>query len=329
MPTSPNQKKKVLYLMKILHERTDEDHSLTTQELINALAEFGIIAERKSIYSDLELLRQFGLDIEMRQSKSFGYYIASRQFELPELKLLVDAVQSSRFITQRKSKVLIQKLSSLTSVHQAKELSRQVLITTDRPKSVNESVYYNIDAIHAAINAGRKISFKYFDYDLSKARAYRRAGEPYILTPLALCWNDDKYYLICYSSKYDNTLNFRVERMSGVSVHDENADRVGKMKFNVSEYIRHTFGMYGGKVLRATLRFDKKLVNSVLDRFGSDVRLTIIGDCFEVNVDVSESPVFLSWIAQFGANAEIISPESLREGMRGFINELSSKYNQL
>jgi len=327
MPTSQNQKMKLIYLMKILQERTDENHSLTVQELIIALNEYGVAAERKSIYSDMESLRQYGLDIETRKSKSFGYFMASRQFELPELKLLVDAVQSSRFITQRKSNTLIQKLSALTSSHQAKDLSRQV-VTANRPKAINESVYYNIDSIHTAINGGKKVSFKYFDYDLSKARAYRRAGESYTQTPLALCWNDDKYYLICYSSKYDSFLNFRVDRMSNVSVCEENADRVDKKNFNVSEYVRQTFGMFGGEVVSAILRFDKKLVNPVLDRFGTDVKLTIIGDCFDINVDVSPSPVFLSWIAQFGANAEIVSPESLRVDMRGLITELNEKYNQ-
>jgi len=325
MPTSPNQKIKLLYLMRTLMERTDEEHTLTIQELLSALAEHGIIAERKSIYTDIKSLRRYGLDIEQRKTKTVGYFIASRQFELPELKLLVDAVQSSRFVTQRKSKVLIQKLSSLTSIHQAKELSRQVL-SADRPKAINESVYYNIDAIHAAVNTELKISFKYFDYDLSKERAYRKSGELYTQTPIALCWNDDKYYLICYSSKYDSFVNFRVDRMSGVSVCEELADKVDKKRFNISEYIRHTFGMYGGAVLSATLRFDKKLVNSVLDRFGSDVKLNVDGDFFEINVDVSESPVFLSWIAQFGSKAEIISPESLREAMRRFIDDLNSKY---
>jgi len=327
MPTSQNQKMKLVYLMKILQERTDENHSLTVQELIIALNEYGVEAERKSIYSDMESLRQYGLNIETRKSKKFGYYIASRQFELPELKLLVDAVQSSRFITQRKSNMLIQKLSSLTSSHQAKELSRQV-VTANRPKAINESVYYNIDSIHTAINDGKKVSFKYFDYDLRKARAYRKAGESYTQTPLALCWNDDKYYLICYSSKYDSIINFRIDRMSGVSVCEENADRFYKKNFNVSEYVRQTFGMYGGETVSARLRFDKMSVNSVLDHFGADIKLNIAGDCFEIDIDISPSPVFLSWIAQFGANAEIISPESMRVAMRELITELNEKYNR-
>jgi predicted DNA-binding transcriptional regulator YafY len=325
MPSYPNQKMKLIYLMKILLERTDETHTLTTQELLSALSEYNITAERKSIYTDLEMLRQYGLDIEMRQTKTFSYFVASRQFELPELKLLVDAVQSSRFITQKKSAELIKKLSSLTSDHQAKQLRRQVL-TADMPKAINESVYYSIDAIHPAINNGQKISFKYFDYDLSKSRIYRRSGALYTHTPLALCWNDDNYYLICYSNKYDSFVHYRVDRMSNVSISEEKSDKIDKKRFNVSKHIKQVFGMYSGEVVKARVRFDRSLINTVLDRFGSEVKLNKDGDCFEIEAEVSISPIFLSWITQFGAKAEIISPDSLREAMRNLIEELNSKY---
>jgi len=325
MPSSPYQKMKLLYLMKILLERSDEDHPLTIADLTGALAEYNIKAERKSIYSDLELLRQYGLDIETRQSKTFGYFIASRQFEMPELKLLVDAVQSSRFITQRKSEELIQKLSSLTSRYQAKQLKRQVFVAT-RAKATNESIYYSIDTIHAAIHDGYKINFRYFDYDLSKARAYRRDGEYYSLTPLALCWNDDKYYLICYNTKYDSVNHYRVDRMSNVTVCGEKADKLDRERFNLTEHVNQVFGMYSGDVVRAKLRFDHSLINAVLDRFGIDVPLRKAGDGVEVTVNIFASPVFLGWMVQFGDKAEIIEPESLRETMRKLIQELSEKY---
>lgn len=326
MPSSPNQKMKLIYLMKILLERTDENNVLTIQELLVALAEYDIKAERKSIYTDMEMLRGYGLDIEMRQTKTFGYYVASRQFELPELKLLVDAVQSSRFITHKKSDELIKKLASLTSNAQAKQLRRQVFVA-DRPKAINESVYYNIDAIHIAINEGYKISFKYFDYDLSKKRAYRKDGELYSHTPLALCWNDDKYYLICHSAKYDNFTHYRVDRMSDVAVCEEKADKIDRNRFNISEHIKQVFGMFGGEVVNATLRFDNSLINTVLDRFGTGIVLKKHGDTFDISVDVSESPVFLSWMVQFGTKAEIIAPDSLRAAMRKLIDDLRVKYN--
>ena len=325
MPTSPNQKMKLLYLMRILMDQTDENHSLTIKELIDTLAEYGVIAERKSIYSDFELLRQYGIDIERRQAKTFSYYVASRQFELPELKLLVDAVQSSHFITSKKSNELIKKLSSLTNNYQAKELRRQVFIA-DRPKAINESVYYNIDAIHTAINSGFKINYRYFDYNQSKLREYRRAGELYTNTPIALCWNDDKYYLVSYTAKYDNLSQYRVDRMSNVSVCEEKADSIDKNRFNIPKYVKQLFGMYSGDVVRARLRFDNSLINSVLDRFGVDIKLINYDHYFEIDVSVSESPVFFGWITQFGRKAEIIGPDSLREAMRELVREIQTMY---
>ncbi|MDL2225023.1 WYL domain-containing protein [Eubacteriales bacterium OttesenSCG-928-M02] len=327
MPSSPNQKMKLLYLMRVFLERTDVENALTLQELIAALSEYDITAERKSIYSDMELLRQFGLNIESRKTKTVSYYIDARDFELPELKLLVDAVLSSRFITPKKSNELIKKLSALTSNHQAKELKRQVFVA-DRPKTFNESIYYNIDAIHAAINTGYKINFKYFDYSPSKKRVYRKDGEIYCQTPMALCWNDDKYYLICYSSKHDGFAHYRVDRMSDVEVCDEKADKPDKKQFNLAEHTKRVFGMYSGDLVSAKLRFDNSLVNAVLDKFGSETTLHKQDDIFEINVEVSNSPVFLSWIFQFGEKAEIIGPEALKDSMRSLISQTVQKYER-
>lgn len=325
MASSPNQKMKLLYLMKIFLERTDEGHSLTTAQLIDALAEYNITAERKSIYTDIALLRKFGLSIESRKTTTVGYYIDSRTFELPELKLLVDAVQSSRFITKRKSNELIKKLSSLSSVYHAKELKRQVVMA-ERPKPLNEEIYYNIDAIHAAINEHYKIAFKYFDYDTNKKRIYRKDGEVYCYTPMALCWSDDKYYLICFSSKYDAFTQYRVDRMSHVQVSAEAVEIIDKQRFNVAEYTKRMFGMYGGELVRAKLRFDNSLVNTVLDKFGTDLPIQPHSDYFEVIVDVSASPVFLSWMFQFGDKAEIVAPESLRASMSTLLAQNAKKY---
>lgn len=326
MPSSPNQRMKLLYLMKILQEQTDENHALSIAELIAALAEYDVKAERKSLYSDMDLLRQFGLNIEVRKTKSVGYYVDSRQFELPELKLLVDAVQSSRFITTRKSNELIKKLSSMASVHQARELKRQVVMA-ERPKPLNESIYYNIDAIHEAINGRRKIDFRYFDYDANKNRVYRKNGDEYHQTPVVLCWNDDKYYLICYSSKYDGFTHYRVDRMSHVTVCEEAADKYDKKQFNIAEHTKRVFGMYSGELVTAKLCFDNSLVNTVLDKFGSDLPLQKNGDCFEVTVHVADSPVFLSWVFQFGDKAEILAPDSLRQAMMCHIKRCKEKYN--
>jgi len=326
VPPSPRQKLKLLLLKRLLEEQSDPSHPLSMAQLIEALAREGVRAERKSVYSDIALLRDFGLDIEMTHDGSgWGYHLASRDFELAELKLLVDAVQGSRFITPKKSRELIGKLAGLTSAHLAGQLERQV-VTPERPKSLNESIYYNIDDIHNAIGSGRQISFRYFDYDLGKERSYRRQGARYTMTPLALVWDDDKYYLVCYNAKYDDFTNFRVDRMSATRLSEEPAEALDPARFNLAEYIDQRFGMYSGPVVRARLGFDRELVNVVLDRFGARVDLTVTDGGFEIWADVSESPVFLGWMAQFGDKAEVLAPESLRDSMRELAAALARRH---
>jgi predicted DNA-binding transcriptional regulator YafY len=329
MERSPNQRLKLLYLAQILTERTDEDTYLTEKELENALAAYGISASRQTIYKDMDALRLFGMDILMRRGRENGYALCSRDFELPELKLLIDAVQSSKFITGKKSDELIKKLYKLTSVPQAKNLRRNVYVA-GRAKSFNENVYYSVDAIHAAINAGRKISFQYFDYNVRKRRVFRKGGEVYIRTPVALCWSDDNYYLITYSPKYsDHFAHFRVDRMMDVRTLEDVADEWGRRDFNIAEYSKRLFGMYSGVVVRAELAFDNSLVNTVLGHFGKDTRLTAIDENrFSVDVEVSESPAFLAWLFQFGKRAEIIAPDNLRRTMRELIDKTREMYSQ-
>ena len=327
MPSSKNQKMKLLYLLKILLEKTDENHTLTLQQLLNELVLYGIQAERKSLYTDFESLRFFGLDVLMRQTKSYGYFVASRDFELAELKLLVDAVQSSRFISTKKTNQLIDKISSLTSIHQAKQLNRQVFVV-DKPKTMNEQVLYNIDHIHDAINKNRKINFHYFYYDLDKVRHLNKSGELYVQTPLALCWSEDNYYLICYHTKTGNYTQYRVDRMIGVDVSEENADIINRKSYTVTEHIKQMVGMYGGDVVNVKLRFDNSLTNTVFDRFGIGIFVTKKQDSFEIITDISVSPVFFGWMAQFGNKAEIIEPKSLRDGMKQLVSELTQQYER-
>ena len=326
MPTSPLQRAKLLYLMKILLEKTDEDHPLTMNELSAELSAYDIKVERKTLYADIELLSLFGLDIEKQRDKSVSYYIANRQFELPELKLLVDAVQSSRFITEKKSKELIKKLSSLTSATQAGQLNRHVYVT-GRAKSANESAYYSVDAIHSAINTGKQIAFKYFDYDIKKDRVYRKNGNMYMVAPITLCWNDDKYYLIAYNPEQEELRHYRVDRMIAVNVVDEPACLFDKDSFDAAEHIGQVFGMYGGEVVRAVLSFDNSLVNVVLDHFGKTAKLIPADDgWFDISVDVSVSPVFLGWVFQFGGRAVIKGPDSLIAAMRELTEANAHKY---
>jgi predicted DNA-binding transcriptional regulator YafY len=315
--------------MKILLEETDEQNMLTAQELIDRLAAYDVNSERKSLYNDIDLLVKFGIDIKHQGGRNAGYYVASWDFELAELKLLVDAVQSSRLITGKKSRTLIGKLSKLTSLEQAKQLNRQVLVN-GRAKALNETVYYSIDAIHAAINYGKKISFKYFDYNVKKNRVYRKNEQIYVRTPVAMCWNDDNYYLITYNPKYDDPFaTFRVDRMTSVEIISESADNFDRKKFSISDYIKQTFGMFSGEIVSAELAFDESLVSVVLDHFGSDTSLTEMdGGRFAISAEVSASPVFLSWIFQFGNRAEILSPDTLRAAMRGLVTEVQDVYGE-
>ena len=288
-------------------------------EIISELALYDIHAERKSIYNDIEILKQYGLDIEIQKGRVPGYYIANRQFELPELKLLVDAVQSSRFITVKKSEELIAKLSSLTSQAQAADLKRHIFVA-DRPKSFNEQSFYSVDAIHTAVNTGSKITFKYFDYDVHKNRVFRKNGAIYEVTPVTLCWDSDKYYLVAYNAEHNELRNYRVDRMSEVSVSEVKSNDFDKSRFNVTEHIQGMFGMYGGKVVRAKLAFENSFVNVVLDYFGKDTRIIPKDDgYFEISAAITVSPVFLGWIFQFGGKARILSPESLVDAMRELI----------
>lgn len=326
MASSPNQKMKLLYLMKIFLEKSDEQSPLTVKDIIVALAAYDIKAERKSVYSDIKLLCKFGIEIEEKRSKSVGYYVTQRQFELAELKLLVDAVQSARFITKRKSEVLIKKLSSLTSNEQAKHLKRHVYLA-GRAKTMNETVLYSIDNIHSAINENKKITFKYFDYSVNKERVFRKEGNLYAATPVTLCWNNDNYYLITYSGYFGNYTHYRVDRMSDVSATDENGDAHDVSKFNIAEYAKRVFGMFEGEVVRARLSFENSLVNAVLDHFGNDV-WTIPSDdgWFDILVDVSASPVFFSWMFMFGGWAVIKEPDSLVSEMRELIKDNRRQY---
>ena len=327
MQTSAQQRIKLLYLMKILLDKTDENHPLTVNELSTELTAYGINVGRKTIYADLELLKLFNLDIEKQRGRSVGYYIASRQFELPELKLLVDAVQSSRFITEKKSKQLIDKLSSLTSQSQAGQLRRQVYVE-NRAKSFNELAYYSVDAIHNAINSKTKLAFKYFDYNAKKKRVYRKNGAIYQVTPVSLCWDNNKYYLIAYNAEHCKLRHYCVDRMSNATVLNEPADDFDKNKHNAVEHMKSIFGMYNGETVSATMVFDASLINNILDQFGKDVTITAIEDGkVEVKADVSAGPVFLSWIFQFGDRAEIKGPDSIIGAMRELLENTIKKYH--
>lgn len=328
MAKSSNQKMKLLYLMKIMLEKTDEEHGLTTAEIIESLAAYGVGAERKSIYDDMEALRLYGLDIiQTREGRNSDYRVVSRDFEMPELKLLVDAVQSSKFITRKKSDELIGKIEGFASVHEARQLHRQVFVA-NRIKTMNESIYLTVDKIHTAITLNKKINFQYFEWSPKKEKILRHGGAVYCVSPWALTWDDENYYLIAYDSAAEKIKHYRVDKMLGISVADD--ERQGKEffeDFDMAIYSKKTFGMFGGREEIVKLRCKNKMANIIVDRFGTDTIMTVTNDdYFEITVKVAVSPVFLTWLMNFGSDIKIISPQSVIEDFKALAKECLEQY---
>lgn len=269
-----NQRLKILYLYKILLERSNEEHSITMPEIISQLKLYGITAGRKALYEDIEALKTFGMDIVLERGHGAGYYVVNREFELPELKLLADAVSSSRFLTEKKSAELLKKLQQLTSVYEAKQIQRQVFVA-DRVKAFNERIYINVDTIHRAIAERKKIAFDYFDYDLKKQKKYRDGIRT--CSPYAFAWDDERYYLVAHYEKYNSISNFRVDRMENVEILDDFAEKYPE-GFKLSQYLNSTFSMFSGESEEVKLRFDKSLINPVIDRFGKNIIIAPDGE---------------------------------------------------
>ena len=329
MPKSANQKLKILYVMDWLLADTDDSRGLTPAEILLRLENAGIKAERKAIYDDIETLRTYGLDIQSRKGKTTEYFVGARDFELPELKLLVDAVQGSKFITERKSAQLIKKLEALTSKSQARALQRQVYIA-NRIKAQNESIYYNVDALHTAIAESRKVSFKYFDYDIDRKRVFRKDGERYVVDPVGLVWDDENYYLISYAEKWGDFTHYRVDRMADIRVEEEPCVRNEATEaFNMAEYSKRTFGMFEGEEVRVTLLVADHLINVMYDRFGTDVKMyRVDDDTVRVIAVVKVAAPFFGWLAQFGDMVFIEDPAGLREEYVKHLKRIIRRYAQ-
>ena len=329
MARSAYQKLKPLYIMNYLLQNSDEDHLVSMSQLIEHLAAHGIPSERKSVYDDIEALRVFGLDIVQGGSgKNAGYYIANRSFELPELKLLVDSVQSSKFITHKKTATLIKKIETLASIHEAQLLNRQVYVK-NRIKTMNESIYYNIDAIQSGISQNKKIQFKYFEYTVQKTRHYRKDGAFYVVSPFAMTWDDENYYLVAFDSQAGIIKHYRVYKMTEISSTEEDRDGLDAYQaLDMAVYARKVFGMFSGEEESVQLRFENHLVGAVLDRLGQDVFIIADGDDhFTVRADVVVSPQFFAWVTGFGAAAQIIGPDDVVEKMRQHINSVAALYS--
>ncbi len=323
MPKSENQKLKLLYIVDILERESDEDHPMSTQMLIERLAENDIKAERKAIYNDIECLGEFGYDIIHISGKNGGYYMGSRRFSLPELKLLVDAVQSSKFITVKKSKELITKLSEMVSKYDAGHLNRQVDVI-NRVKTMNESIYYNIDYLHRAMNNNHEITFKYFDLDYNKEKVLRHDGKVYRVSPWSLCWDDENYYLISYDGELSGIRHLRVDKMT--DIRETNIMRQGKdvfSQFDRADYSKQVFGMFSGKTEPVVMRCRKGLAHVLFDRFGTDLSVrSVDDDWFETTVRVVPSRPFLSWVFQFGGDVVLVSPANVIDEYKDLIESV-------
>lgn len=329
MAKSSNQKMKILYLMKLFWEETDEEHPISRKRLEERLADAGLGAERKTIYHDIETLNNFGMDIVYRKEQPEGYYLAARDFELPELKLLVDAVQSSRFITQKKSDTLIRKIEKLTSRYEAHALQRQVVVA-NRIKAMNESIYYNVDQVHTAIAMDQQIVFQYFEWTVSKQIRLKKGGGSYCVSPWALTWDNENYYMIGYDMEAGMIKHFRVDRMLRIELVDQaRAGREAFGQFDLARYTKRTFGMFGGAEVMVKMRFHKKYVGVVLDRFGRDAAIRADGEnYFTVRAEVAVSEQFYGWITGLGRGAEILAPEFVAEGYRELLEDLLRKYDK-
>lgn len=328
MPKNQGQKRKLIVLARILQERTDLQTGMTTAELMSALLEYGIGSERKSIYSDIETLRSLGYDIRLqRKAAECRYYLASRLFELAELKILVDAVQSSRFLPADQTSRLIQKLETLCSRRQAHVLQRQVYVA-NRAKSMNASIYETVDALHEAMSVGAQVSFFYMEWTARKTLR-RRREERYVVSPYALIWQDECYYLLAYDSAVGALRHYRVDKMEELCRLDD-TPREGLRAFeklNLAAYTNTTFGMFGGKTTSVTICFDESLAGVVIDRFGKDVMFLPRGDGkFAVTQDLVISPQFMGWMAGFGRLAKIEAPGEVANAFAAHCADLAAMY---
>ena len=324
MAKGQGQKRKLPALERILLRSTDEDHPMPVAELIEELGRWGVTAERKSIYDDMEQLRQLGLDVQNHKGGSPGWFVGERRFQLAELKLLVDVVQSSRFLTRRKSSGLISKLEGLASVHQARQLQRQVYVDR-RVKTMNESIYYIVDKLHAAISADRSITFRYFEYNMRKERVFRREGKRYCVSPYGLIWDNENYYLAGWDGVKKQVRHYRVDKMAELTV--TGLPREMEHAVDMNSYAQKHFSMFSGREAPVRLRCRAGLAGVVLDRFGHDVMLIPDGEeWFTVTLNVVVSPQFWGWLFGLEDGVRVLSPDWAVEEFRARLRAAAALY---
>lgn len=328
MSKSNNQKLKLLYLLRIFWEETDEKHSLSLRQITEKLASLDISVERKTLYSDFEELRQFGFDIQQQNAgKSASYFLASRDLELAELKLLSDIINSSRFLSEKKSKTLIAKISKLLSVHEAKEINNAAF--SNFRKSPNETVFYNIDSIYRAIQMDRQISFKYYQWSLDKKLNPRHGGKTYVISPYFMIWDNENYYLVAYDTQSEKIKHFRIDKIKSVDIKPNNRD--GKFLFEgitPNDYATEHFGMFGGDSYRVQLEADVSLLGVIIERFGRDVNIVPSnnGKTILVQTYVVASDKFFGWLLSMGDKIKIKKPDELSQRMLSYLENIINQY---
>ena len=312
------QKIKILKLLEMLQQQTDDQHPLTTTEICAKMDLIGIPCDRRTLSKDIALLNEHGYEILWRWvGKEKGYYIVDRSFSVPELKILIDAVQAATFVTEKKTSELIDKIADLGGSHRGDILKSNIVHFNTRKHS-NESIYYSVDALEDALQQQKKVIFRYFDLDADCNKVYRRDGHHYVVEPVALVFNEDNYYLVVYSARHDNTANYRVDRMDSVELIDEDiCEKALQLRADIGEYTEQAFKMYGGPLEAIVLEFDNRLIGAVYDRFGEDTKITDVGgDRCVATLRVQLSPTFWGWLFQFGSQVRILSPETAIEEYR-------------
>lgn len=329
MPRSFNQKLKILYTMQIIQERTDRDHPISVKDIISVLASYGISVERKTVYDDIETLRAFGMKIGSRRGKIAGYYLEERTFELPELKFLMDTVQSSHFITRKQTQKLVKKLEGLASVPQARRLKSQ-MFAEPGIKTSNEEIYRNVETIYDAIAANCQISFRYYEWTTSRKLKAKKDGERYLVSPWKMIWNNDCYYLLGLDERSGIVKHYRADKMMQVSVEKEKRNGAAIFRdFDLGKFSVGTFGMFGGRDTALKLEFENRLIGVVMDRFGQDAMiLPTDEEHFSFQAHIRVSAPFFGWLAGLGTGVRILSPEKTRREYMAFLRNAMKEYEE-
>ena len=333
MGGTKGQKIRLLYLLDIFKKYTDEEHPLSSAELIEKLEQMGVSAERKAIYDDISVLSEYGMDIIKTRTPRAGFYLASREFEVPEIYLLSDAVQAAGFISHRKTRELIEKLEEMLSKNQARDIGRSVYID-NRNKCANEEIFYSIDAATRAITEQKKLSLQYIRRRLCDDGSVLDDVREMTVSPYALCWSGNHYYLVCNYEKYDNLMHLRLDRMKKVTVSKKpfrHFSEVSEYKnfFDVADYAQKSFNMFGGELQNITLRCERKLLEQIIDRFTDKISIRDVDKThFSFSSKALLSDGLIDWILQFGGAVEVLSPQGLREQVKKTALEICKNYEK-